>query len=367
MKSTDIDLNKERDRSPVSKKPDTKKKVYLVSGWKSSGKDTLCQQFQEVSDIPWNWKVLRKPGVPNLIPGYVSRLAFGDLLKQEVKQRFGFDEEFNLDTYKDHSMLELIKIIWINGLIDIGLTLTAPVIQLGDAKLDKQRHIAKIFNGMPLFSQFMVPSFRELVQEYFPDAKPLKLEDLNKLTVTDILMEHAQMRRLQDPDYFAKHVYQEILKRTKENFMITDLRFSNELSTAYGYLYQWKIITVRVFRKTVPVPSKEEVTEHDLDTVEPDYLLIPLENWQEELDAASKRFSYCHKYKLEQEEGSSGNQPFTDFLDSFEDGKSLFDAFQEDTGDDEVEDDEVEDETDGNTLEHVIADSPEDKAINADA
>lgn len=101
--------------------------------------------------------------------------------------------------------------------------------------------------------------------------KETKME--NGKTYRDILIEHGTFRRSQDINYWVRQVIN-LIYETDGNIMITDWRFVNELN----YLVKWfDIITIRLFRSEVPIPSYEVESEHNLDNVLTNYLLVTSE------------------------------------------------------------------------------------------
>ena len=249
------------------------KKVYLVMGWRGSGKDTLCKQFQGTSEIGWNWRILKSPDQPDLVPETVTRLAFADSLKTEVQEQFEFPDSFSIDEHKEDKMFPIIETTW------------------------KE----KFSDGLPMLRQVLLTTFSALVSEYFPR---ITRESLMSLTVREILIAHAHHRRNVDPEYFIRKVFQTMIDEPDTSFMITDLRFNNELSSAYSYLFQRDIVTIRVFRSCAEVPPPDTPSEHEMDEVRPDYVLIPTENFETELVVATRYFPYLKDYVADTGESS---------------------------------------------------------------
>lgn len=269
----------------------TTRNVYLLSGWKTSGKDTFFRDFQR-GDL-WKWKIFRRSDLPVLKTIPVTRMAFADLLKQEVKTRIGISDLVDLDRIKEDPIFDFIKDIWMNKADLIFSTEGGP-------------SISGILADVPLLGQFILSLLKDSLSEYYSQHE-MTLDFLRSVTVRDILKSHASMRRSKDSNYYAQHVLNDILSKPDEDFMITDLRFSNELSAAYGYLYERDIFTVRIFRKAVSVPPSHDLSEHDLDSLEPDYLAVPIKNWEEEYKAISKRFGFYRRYITRDDDEDNNN------------------------------------------------------------
>lgn len=80
----------------------------------------------------------------------------------------------------------------------------------------------------------------------------------------------AMTEREKDPDVWVKSVCERLLYHSSGTAMITDWRFRNEAPAM-----QCKTVRVRLFRPEVPIPDKSVVSEHDLDSEQTDYLLVP--------------------------------------------------------------------------------------------
>ena len=90
-------------------------------------------------------------------------------------------------------------------------------------------------------------------------------------TYRDLLIEHAAFRRNQNIDYWISLASKDII--SKNDVMITDWRYPNEVD--YLLNLDLKITTIRVFRSEVPIPPVEMISEHQLDDIVTDFLLVP--------------------------------------------------------------------------------------------
>ncbi len=71
---------------------------YLVCGYRRTGKDTLCKQFNNI--IPFNWLVLgNEHHIFNIKK--VKRISFADILKQEVLKKLNLPLTTNVEQIKD--------------------------------------------------------------------------------------------------------------------------------------------------------------------------------------------------------------------------------------------------------------------------
>ncbi len=102
-------------------------------------------------------------------------------------------------------------------------------------------------------------------------------------TLRDHYIEHGRRERLKDPDIWAKKTQETIEKFIQSQNMADELiidnpdwRFKNE----FTYLSSSKmiddpaIITMRLFRAEVPIPNYDISSEHSLDNIETDFLLV---------------------------------------------------------------------------------------------
>ena len=125
-------------------------------------------------------------------------------------------------------------------------------------------------------------------------------------TYRDLLILHAEYRRNQDINYWVKNATNwntinfgnttnlnntKILDNTNTNIMITDWRYINE----FEWLKKYNPITIRVFRSKVPIPPNNVISEHQLDNVLTDFLLVPN---QEDYINACKIFPQYNNFTL---------------------------------------------------------------------
>lgn len=77
--------------------------------------------------------------------------------------------------------------------------------------------------------------------------------------------------------------------------MITDWRYPNELEYLKKYKNH-KITTIRLFRSDIPIPSTETISEHQLDDMSTDFILVPKTNSEEEFTKACELFPQYKKF-----------------------------------------------------------------------
>lgn len=113
-------------------------------------------------------------------------------------------------------------------------------------------------------------------------------------TYRDFLIEHAAYRRGQNIDYWVERAAKwnklnnNINENTEEHIMITDWRYPNE--SEYLRKSGLDVITIRVFRSEVPVPPDNIISEHQLDNMDTDFLLVPRANTEDEFGKACELF-----------------------------------------------------------------------------
>ena len=107
----------------------------------------------------------------------------------------------------------------------------------------------------------------DLPAEMFNDDNKDKKIEGKDYSPRDLLIRHSKDRQW--------HV--EALQgmvRSASSCIVTDWRFQHE----YKYITENisdHVCTVRVFRKDVPVPAEDVISEHDLDKISTDVLLLP--------------------------------------------------------------------------------------------
>lgn len=104
--------------------------------------------------------------------------------------------------------------------------------------------------------------------EVFPHGFNLSDESTNR----DILIQHGMNMRKLDPDYWIKIVVNKIDQYPERDIIITDCRFRNEVQY-FKALKDSEVLTVRLFRDSVPIPPLDLPSEHDLDEYHADHLL----------------------------------------------------------------------------------------------
>jgi hypothetical protein len=95
-------------------------------------------------------------------------------------------------------------------------------------------------------------------------------------------------KRALNPDYWCEAALGHLLYRENsadELLFVTDFRFTNELE--YTKKHAGSVQTARLFRSDVPVPPAGVESEHQLDGLLTDFLLVPS---KEDFDAAVKLF-----------------------------------------------------------------------------
>ena len=124
------------------------------------------------------------------------------------------------------------------------------------------------------------------------------LPELQGRSWREILVEHAQARRAQDPDHWVNMA----LPKLKQNLynLVTDFRFLNEYQVVCNNFSA--VTTIRVFRQAVPIPQPvkegEEDPEHSLDDFMTDYVLIPEANFEAEREALLTVFPQYQNYVI---------------------------------------------------------------------
>lgn len=92
-----------------------------------------------------------------------------------------------------------------------------------------------------------------------------------KVSYRDICIEWGTFRKWRNHNYWVSKVWEEM--HNNNIYLITDFRFAEELIYLYGKPGV-EIITIRLYRKSVPEPPLEIESEHGLDLIRTDYLLL---------------------------------------------------------------------------------------------
>lgn len=82
-----------------------------------------------------------------------------------------------------------------------------------------------------------------------------------------LCIERAMKKREEDPDYWCRLAFER--GPSEQDWIVTDWRFLNELGSSNR-----AEITIRVFSGDSQIPSRDEITEHQLDHVKTDFLLM---------------------------------------------------------------------------------------------
>lgn len=234
--------------------------IYLVCGYRGSGKDTLFKQLSDNSSIPFNWIILRNPSIPftfnqliNQSINRINRVSFADNLKKSVLEWVQFPSHLDPEIFKDMSLKEI-----------------------------EDKNGIKLMDGCD-----------------------------RSLSLRDYYRSFGQIKRSEDPDYWCKLSFSHlpVSALSAQSFIVTDWRYHNE----YEYLNKLvgnggipnkltnklpnTLITMRVFRKSVPIPPMIP-SEHNLDDFATDYVFIPEQNHLEELQYLCKRFPFYQDYIL---------------------------------------------------------------------
>lgn len=142
---------------------------------------------------------------------------------------------------------------------------------------------------------------REVKKLIAPDL--LKYIDLEKekdtvlstgLTFRQHCIIHGSKMKQEDLYYWCKLAFSDIIKEQVNIVTVSDWRYLFE----YGYALSVSkaCITMRVFRKDVPVPPRDIESEHSLEHVPTDFLVIPIADYEEEFKEAVKQFPYYRNY-----------------------------------------------------------------------
>lgn len=212
--------------------------ILLLCGYRRSGKDTIAGQLNgSISIDKYRWTALQNPK---------SSLTF-DLSKWSNTQRISFAEQLKLDV----------------------------LAQLG---LDK------------LFTLTTLEQYKDIPIGDIPLEIPKTL-DLKK-TLRDYLIEIGEEKRALDPYYWCKAAFRNY--DPNHNYIVTDWRFPNEYKYITNFIVPDQLITCRVFRGEIEIPTFEG--EHYLDQVKTDLVVVPEHNLQFQLDTLIKQFPQYTSY-----------------------------------------------------------------------
>ncbi|CAH6418282.1 Hypothetical protein POVN_LOCUS52 [uncultured virus] len=105
-------------------------------------------------------------------------------------------------------------------------------------------------------------------------------------------IDYGAERREQDLNYWAKAALQPHIEH-KGHLFVTDLRFNNEHE--YACKTFSRTASTRLFRSDVAIPPADVQSEHELDWLQTDYLLLTT---PEDFESALKHFPQYKDYKL---------------------------------------------------------------------
>lgn len=103
------------------------------------------------------------------------------------------------------------------------------------------------------------------------EVHPYGFDLTDESTNRDVLIQHGMNMRKIDENYWLNIVLDKINKYDGD-VIITDCRFKNEVNT-FKQLEGIEVITVRLFRDSVPIPPSNLPSEHELDDYHADHLL----------------------------------------------------------------------------------------------
>lgn len=199
-----------------------------------TGKDTLYKQMNE--QIRWNWLILAKSCEAKFNITRCQKIAFAKILKEicykNLVGKTVDDVESVIENYKAKPISALI----------------------GSTKYDVQ----------------------------YPNLRSYLIDTANKM-------------REEDPDIFVRMATENL--DPTQTYMVTDWRFPNELNYIKRHLSdKFNIVTIRVFRSAVPIPTIE--MEHLLDKMNTDYILVLLEGFSHELAKLHEYFPQYRNYTI---------------------------------------------------------------------
>lgn len=121
---------------------------------------------------------------------------------------------------------------------------------------------------------------------------PINIADKDKIqfedkSARDLYIEHGNYRKTTDPDCWCKQL-------TESNLIVTDWRFINEIDFVKNKFKN--VVTARVYRSVVKIPPLNITSEHELDHVLTDFLVVPDDD--SEFTFATKHFPQYAGYIL---------------------------------------------------------------------
>lgn len=304
--------------------------TFFVSGYKRTGKDTFASELasglklaesEETPNLRWN--VLSKDGHSHNLEVFVhapltlKKLSMASF-KPKLYQGLGLDETKPKDWLKkstsqalqllDFPILALIWISLVLVFIESALTVGAlcwaagyglatfpPRAHTGFSSLLSQWAFAIARLGSyicyPVHKKTdaeMVEDFKDLLwfersaewsaafSKMFYPPRPSVLypnDDCIFAKLRTFMIEVGQTGRIIHPDYWSVKVADQIDSSSEENYIICDWRFPNEIQSIKSMGIEGTVVSIRLFRKSVPVPTDE--AERELDKFEADLVLIP--------------------------------------------------------------------------------------------
>lgn len=180
--------------------------ILLVSGYRRHGKDTFFNHLTG-SDSRFVYHPVTFDLVPFEFPKETyRRFAFADVLKQECSAILGMTLE-EIEAKKDNPLPEGVA------------------------------YAFKCIN---------------------PSSPP---------TVRDVLIDHGAYCRSLNVNYWCERVAEQLKEATDCIAVVTDFRFENEhnyLKSIFSGTTR-RVVPLRIFRRHVPIPDENDISEHSLD------------------------------------------------------------------------------------------------------
>jgi hypothetical protein len=107
----------------------------------------------------------------------------------------------------------------------------------------------------------------------------------------EYLIEQTGRKALENKFYWEEEAMKEVDE--ENDYVISDFRYKRTLE-----FFKDKCITARLFRMEVKIPVNKEKTEHILDELETDFLLLPVDNHEEQFKKCCETFKQYNDYKL---------------------------------------------------------------------
>jgi hypothetical protein len=107
----------------------------------------------------------------------------------------------------------------------------------------------------------------------------------------DYLIEQTGRKALEKKFYWEEEAMKEV--QEDDDYVVSDFRYKRTLE-----FFKDQCQTARLFRMEVKIPEKKEKTEHILDDLETDYLLLPVENHEEQFKKCCEVMKQFNDYKL---------------------------------------------------------------------